>query len=67
MTAIRHALNVLSWLEMREEDQPSPEIWLNSEAINAHMERIQEKYRSPDNETVEDLDQNELTRNLRRR
>lgn len=57
-------------MEMREEDAPSEDIWLDQEALNDHFERLKEKYSSNSGgepmEIVE-LDQNELTRDLKRR
>lgn len=70
MDAIRHALNVLSWQEMRDEDRPSRDIWMNNEALDSHFRAVKEKYAlgggggvTPDE--APDLDQNELTRGLR--
>lgn len=56
---------------MREEDAPPARIWLNNEALNLHFERVKERYKSGNPATEDsdpgDFDQNELTRDLRRR
>lgn len=67
MDAIRHALNVLSWFEMRDEDRPPRAIWMNPMAIGDHFDRVRDKYATP-GAAVEydaDLDQNDLTKGLR--
>lgn len=55
---------------MRDEDQPPEEMWLDQEALEDHFRRLKEKYSSNSGgqpmEQV-DLDQNELTRDLKRR
>lgn len=64
-----HALSVLGWLEMTEDDQPPEEIWLDPEAIAAHFETVREKYeqKAQGVEVPEgDLADNEITRGLRR-
>lgn len=55
-------------MELQEADQPPEEIWLDSEAIAAHFESVHAKYRTGSDDDVEAvMDQNELTRDLRRR
>jgi hypothetical protein len=60
----------LSFFELPTEQQPPEEIWLNDEALSAHFEAIrQEQQAKAGNETIEvpDMEENELTRGLRRR
>ena len=63
----------MSWMELPEEDQPPQQIWLDSEAVSEHFERVQAKYKSTADgtEAVEDPDNplvsNELTASLRKR
>lgn len=71
--AVSHALSVLGWLELSEEDQPPEEIWLNGELINAHFEVVAERYKTQaagagSSEAVPDpeMTENELTKGLRR-
>ena len=57
-------------MEMRDEDAPSEDIWLDQEALNDHFLRLKEKYSSPSGSQpmeLVDLDQNEMTRDLKRR
>lgn len=57
-------------MEMRDEDAPPEEMWLDQEALNDWFLRLKEKYSSNSGrEPIEqvDLDQNELTRDLKRR
>lgn len=42
-TAISHALSILSWYELPEEDRPSEEIWLNPEKLEIHFEDIKDR------------------------
>lgn len=61
---------VIGFQEMREEDQPPEDIWLDQEALNDHFQRLKEKYSSNSGgEPMQlvDLDQNEMTRDLKRR
>lgn len=56
---------------MRREDQPPDHIWLDSEALAMHFERLDAKYSSDSQgagveDIPADLEQNELTRGLRR-
>jgi hypothetical protein len=57
-------------MEMRDEDQPPEQIWLNPEALDAHFDWVKDKYRSKAEgvETVGDpgsWDQNEATKGMR--
>lgn len=54
---------------MPEKDQPPEEIWLNPEALQEHFEQVKASYSSgnSDREEVPDLEQNELTRGIKRR
>jgi hypothetical protein len=65
--AIRHALAVLGWMELPEDDQPPETIWLDGEAIAEHFERVNDRYKAKSQgmEVVEDLEQNQLTKGLR--
>ena len=54
---------------MPKKDQPPPEIWLNDEAIAEHFDRVTASYENPsgsDDGDAEPLQQNELTKGLRR-
>lgn len=57
---------VLRWMELREEDQPLPEIWLDDEALAEHFERVRAKYATDrdDGEDVGDMVENELTKGI---
>jgi hypothetical protein len=67
--AVAHALSVLGWLELSEEDRPPEEIWLDAELVNAHFEVVSERYKneSAGMETVPEAEmtENELTKGLR--
>lgn len=39
-----HALSVLSWLELQEEDQPPEEIWLDPEKLELHWEDVKARW-----------------------
>lgn len=69
VTAVNHALSVLSWMELPDESQPPEQIWLNPEALNAHFERISREAKgSGGREPVEQVPmmENEYTSSLRR-
>jgi hypothetical protein len=58
---------------MTDEDRPPEHMWLDEEALQAHWERVKARYSSQasggsaDMEAIPTLDQNELTKDLRRR
>jgi hypothetical protein len=68
--AISHALMVLSWFELTEDDRPPESIWLDDEAVSAHFDGVEQKRNSSikGSEPVPaaGMDQNELTAELRR-
>jgi hypothetical protein len=67
--AISHALTVLSYFELPDEDRPAEEIWLDDEALAAHWDAVNERHRSSSGvEAVPqaDMQQNELTADFRR-
>ena len=48
------------------DDAPPQEIWLDPEAVNDHFDRVREKHKNPDMESIDDVaTQNELTAGLR--
>lgn len=65
-----HALSVLSWMELPEDEQPPESIWLNPELLNDHFESLaaKRKAQASGTETVEDAPmlQNEITKSWRR-
>lgn len=69
--AVNHALAVLSWMELPDDQQPPESIWLNPKALNEHFERVTERIKGEGRggmEPIEDMPmmQNELTAELRR-
>lgn len=57
-------------MELPDEDRPPEGIWLDSEAVSEHFEGVRQRYSSGKGgsggqEPVPQLDQNELTRDLR--
>jgi hypothetical protein len=42
--AVSHALTVLSWMEMSDEDQPAEEIWLSPEDLAGHFASVRERH-----------------------
>jgi hypothetical protein len=73
--AVAHALAVLGWAEMSEDDQPPEHIWMDDEALIEHFDGVREKYRSKSSgdaswESVpagDDVIDNEFMKDLRRR
>lgn len=69
-TAISHALTVLSWFELMDEDRPPESIWLDDDALTSHFEAVdQRRDAGIRGETLVPqaaMDQNELTADLRR-
>jgi hypothetical protein len=70
---MQHALAVLAWHELPEEDIPPQHLWLDDEAINEHFEKVRDRRASgsgpADLESVPqpDLEQNELTAQYRKK
>lgn len=67
-----HALAVLGWLELEEDERPPERIWLDNQALADHFERLNEKRKSKASgmEPIEVDDsapmlQNEITKNWR--
>lgn len=56
-------------MEMTEDDRPPERLWLDDEGLSDHFKKVREKYSngSSNTEQVPDLEQNEITRELRRR
>lgn len=51
---------------MPNDDQPSRDIWMNSDALESHFQALRDRYRGGNREVESiPLDQNELTRGLR--
>jgi hypothetical protein len=67
VTAIGHALAVHGWLELPDDDQPPQSIWLDTEALIDHFDRIRERHKNPGMESVDDgpLSQNDLTKQFK--
>jgi len=66
---VNHALALLGWLEMPEQDQPPESIWLDEAALAQHFQDIRERYQSEGaGDAVEDrpMVENDLVRGLRR-
>lgn len=55
---------------MSDDDQPPEHIWLDPEALSQHFDRVRERYKSGSAGQTpigdQDLDTNELTRELMR-
>jgi hypothetical protein len=70
VTAISHALTVLSWFELPEDDQPPEHIWSDAEAVNDHFTMVRERHKNPGLESIPEggeMMQNALTADLKRR
>lgn len=64
-----HALTVLSWFELLEDERPPERIWLDDDAIGEHFERVDQARKSGtkyDAVPDADMDQNELTADFKR-
>ena len=60
---------MLSWYELPEDDRPPERIWLDDEALQSHFDGVDQKRKAGSRGTEvvpQDLDQNELTAQLRR-
>lgn len=70
MTAISHALAVLGFFELPDEQQPPERIWLDDKALSEHFKQVRSSQKSGGGnsgmEQVPDLSQNELTKDLSR-
>lgn len=44
--AISHAVTVLGYFELPEDDQPPREIWLDHEALSQHFDEVKGRYKS---------------------
>lgn len=66
--AISHALTILSWMELSEEDRPPESIWLESDQIEAHFNDVKQRWadKAGGNEAGSSrLVENELTKGIR--
>lgn len=50
-------MSVLSWMELPDEDQPPPSIWLNDEALDSHFEKVKERYKAGASGGMEEVPQ----------
>lgn len=67
--AISHALTVLGYGELTDEQRPPEEIWLDDEALSDHFESVKNAMKSGSSggSDMEPIDQqNEITRGLRK-
>ena len=67
-TAVGHALSILGWMELPDDQQPPEAIWLHPRLLGEHFDRVRDRMaRGPGMEPVEDMPmmQNELTSGLR--
>ena len=67
--AISHALMVLGFFELMDEDRPAERIWLDDEALTHHFNQVAERRgvsaRGDGDMAPVDLTQNELTAEFR--
>ena len=66
--AISHALNVLGFHELSDDQRPSEDIWLDDELLSEHFQAVRERMRrTSSGEQWEDIpgEQNEITKGLR--
>lgn len=49
------------------DDAPPEEIWLDPEAVSDHFDRVKDKHKNPDMESIDEpTTQNELTAQIRK-
>lgn len=68
--AVAHALTILGYYEMQDDDRPPQTMWMDPEALSVHFEQVRQKYAAKAGgnwEPVQDVPmvENELTKGLR--
>lgn len=67
--AVSHALAILSWMELPEEDRPSETIWLEPEMLEHHFNEVKARWADRSGgkelEGQNTLVENDLTKGLR--
>jgi hypothetical protein len=70
--AISHALTVLGYFEVPEDERPPERMWLDDEALESHWEQVDQRRKHPPGSRTEvvppagGLEQNELTASFKR-
>lgn len=67
---MNHALSILNWMELPDEDRPAEHIWLDAELLDDHFTSLasRREAKAQGMETVDDapMMQNEITKSWRR-
>ncbi len=70
--AVSHALTIMGYFELTEDERPPERIWLDDEALASHWEHVDQRRKRPSGSgseavpQVANLEQNELTAGFKR-
>lgn len=70
--AITQALTVLGFMELREEDQPAEELWLDPDALALHFDAVKARWKGdsgPEWESIDNtsMQENDFAKEIRKR
>jgi hypothetical protein len=63
--AIGHAATILGWMELPDDKRPPEDIWLQSELLEDHFDRVFPKNESEERAEKVPMMSNELTKGIR--